>query len=59
MPIEDSAFLNAVCSLYATNITFTNLHQIYHYIKKESTLLAWKHLTVSHKVSNILSDNPK
>ena len=51
--IEDSAFLNAACSLHATNITFNNLHQIYHYIKKESTQLAWKHLTVSHKVSKI------
>ena len=35
------------------NISFTKLHQIYHPIKKESIKLAFKYLTVSHKVSKV------
>jgi len=35
------------------NVTATNLHQIYHYITKESIQLAKKYLTVSHKVPKI------
>jgi len=30
--------------------TITNLHQIYHCIKKKSIQLAWSYLTVTHKV---------
>ena len=35
------------------NITFTNPHQIYHYIKKELTLQASRCLTISHQVSDV------
>ena len=35
------------------NITFPNLHQTYHYIKKESIQFALKYLTISHKVSKV------
>jgi len=31
------------------NVTFTNFHQVYHYINKKSIQLASKHLTISHK----------
>jgi hypothetical protein len=53
--------LMSVTQILDKNISFTSLHQTYHYIQKESNQLAWKYSAVYHNLSNLsnLSDNHK